>query len=226
MKKCCGILFDWDGTLVDSIEMKIRNAGIVFSDLFGWNIESVKGAYRYFSGIPRRDLFTAIAKKVGGSVVDDGQYQQLSNAFTSLNCAELNSSLVYPEVVATIKELRLRGLKLVISSSTPNEELQLAVKMVGLYDLFDNVWGSDAAFSKGPGHVQHFCIHYSMLRNSVCMIGDEESDFRLAREAACSFVARSGSKSVAHWQSLGVTNIIEKMPDLVTLVDAFNANNT
>ena len=53
------VLFDWDGTLINSLEIKIRNASMVFHEILGANPEKIGEAYRHYSGIPRRQLFEA-----------------------------------------------------------------------------------------------------------------------------------------------------------------------
>jgi len=50
------IVFDWDGTLIESLPLKIRNAGRLFEETFGVPRAGIEAAYRVHSGIPRRQL--------------------------------------------------------------------------------------------------------------------------------------------------------------------------
>ena len=78
------VLFDWDGTLIDSLPAKVRNAGRLFEQEFGLSPEAVALAYRRVSGIPRKQLFASICADNGLPPLDDNAYQQLSQRFTEM----------------------------------------------------------------------------------------------------------------------------------------------
>jgi mannose-1-phosphate guanylyltransferase len=59
------VLFDWDGTLIDSLDLKIRNAGALFERALGIPHDKVEVVYRQHSGLPRRQVFRAICQENG-----------------------------------------------------------------------------------------------------------------------------------------------------------------
>ena len=79
------VMFDWDGTLICSLEWKIHNGGILFSEVFGVPALDVEAAYRLHSGIPRRELFAAICKEVDLPALDQEQYSMMSTRFSEMN---------------------------------------------------------------------------------------------------------------------------------------------
>ena len=89
MKKIRAVLFDWDGTLVNSLDVKIRNAGELFNRVFNLSPDQVGMAYRRHSGIPRRQLFDAILDDLGRPPLDDVEFESLSGKFSIMNTQAL-----------------------------------------------------------------------------------------------------------------------------------------
>ena len=63
------IVFDWDGTLFDSMDNKTRNMGLVFHHHFDFSEKEVVALYCRYSGIPRRELFAQILADLGLSEI-------------------------------------------------------------------------------------------------------------------------------------------------------------
>ena len=147
------LLFDWDGTLINSLEIKIANAGIVFEAVLGLPQEGVLAAYRRHSGIPRRQLFSAICDENNHPPLDTQQYQTLSQRFSELNMRFLTNpetpGLVPKDTQAILPVLRDSGHPLYVSSSAITEELNLIAHAHGLDAYFHQIMGSTPGFNKG-----------------------------------------------------------------------------
>ncbi|HZD56304.1 MAG TPA: hypothetical protein VE136_06260, partial [Anaerolineales bacterium] len=74
----CVLLFDWDGTLINSLDIKVRNAGLLFAETFDLDPAGVEAAYRRHSGIPRQQLFDAICVDNGLSPLTGEIFMPLS----------------------------------------------------------------------------------------------------------------------------------------------------
>lgn len=222
MKKihCRILLFDWDGTLIDSFWAKVRNAGRVFQDLLGLDPSDTERAYMQNSGIPRRDLFNRIARVAGGSDLDPEAYVRLSEAFSELNRSSIGPCRLFPDVPETLSHLRHSGFTLMVSSSTPMEEVLDVVERCGIRQSFAEVLGSGTGFEKGPGHIAFVRERYGVQSAQVCMIGDEPADIALARQSGALSVGRVGTRSRDELLSLGPDAVIEaisELPDLLLL---------
>ena len=61
------VVFDLDGTLMLSLDVKVKSAGALWCETFSLvSRDAVEAAYRHHSGAPRRQLFNKIAADVLG----------------------------------------------------------------------------------------------------------------------------------------------------------------
>ena len=129
-------LFDFDGTLVDSMD---TYAGVMLSILDKNGIKYGKDIVKVIT--PLGYLGTAnhfIGMGVKASVLQ-------------LVC-EMKSGMVYeythnvgekPNVISTLKALKEKGDSLNILTASPHEVLDPCLKRLGIFELFDNVWSCD-----------------------------------------------------------------------------------
>ncbi|MFH2039749.1 MAG: HAD family hydrolase, partial [Chloroflexota bacterium] len=134
------VLFDWDGTLVNSLDVKIRNAGLLFHQRFDLPPGQVEKAYQIHSGIPRRQLFNAILADLGQPALNDENYASLSWAFSDVNRNTLRDRSIQgliPEATALVLESLLQiGCLLFVSSSAVTDEIKDIAGNLGLADYF------------------------------------------------------------------------------------------
>ena len=79
------VVFDWDGTIVNTMPFKLDNAGQVFAKHFDVSPREIALSYKAYSGIARRDLFNLIAKDNIGRELTALEFNQLSQFFTTKN---------------------------------------------------------------------------------------------------------------------------------------------
>ena len=216
--RCCAVLFDWDGTLVDSLSLKVRNAGQVFRDVLQYDPQEVEQAYRHYSGIPRRVLFDSIVIAVGDRPLSDEAYAQLNREFSALNQMSISAEHVFPDVPRTLSKLRSMGFTLIVSSSASPEDVAHAAKVTGLAQHFDEVLGSKDGFSKGRGHITHVCQRCGLQPRQICVVGDEPADIRLAKETGAQSVAREGTLSKDELLAFEPDGIISEIAELLDLL--------
>ena len=147
------VVLDWDGTVVDTLHDKARNAAQVLSAALGAPAAAVEAAYLRHSGVARRVLFDHIASDTTGRPLSDPEFDRLSAEFTSINVASLVSAALQPGAEVALRALALGGVRLAVSSSAPAEDLDPRVEGSGLRPLFDLVLASRPGFSKGPEHL-------------------------------------------------------------------------
>jgi phosphoglycolate phosphatase-like HAD superfamily hydrolase len=217
------ILFDWDGTLIDSLPAKVRNASRLFQQEFGIPPEDVTRAYRKASGIPRKQLFASICADNGLAPLDDEQYQKLSQRFTEMNLASLTSAgagdLLDEETVATLCLLQAAGYPLYVSSSADPHEIRTGARALGLEGFFTEIMGSLPGFGKGAQHVAHVLEVQSARRDQLVFVGDEPTDVRLGNLAGVRAVAKLGTCSLDVLSKEKPAAIISRLSELPALLD-------
>lgn len=173
------IIFDWDGTLFDSMRYKKNNFIELFSR-FSNDREKLAALHEKLSGIPRQELFSRIYLEVVGKPLNEQIFQELSAAYTKANLAASKNSSLFPDAYEVIESLK--KLKLFVSSSSAHDELMEVVTQNQVAAFFAGVFGSKPGFGKGRGHFDHIMKTYKLNKNQAIFVGDDEQDMRLAED--------------------------------------------
>ncbi|MFV1980036.1 MAG: HAD family hydrolase [Rhodothermia bacterium] len=215
VEHCKAFLFDWDGTLVDSIPIKISNAAELFSRLFEADRGEVQDSYAEHSGVPRRELFDLIALDCFGRRLTEPEFDRASSEFTALNReriaarARLRSGSV--EVLARLKE---QGRLVFISTATTQDEIDPLAAGFGVATFCTEVLGSRPGFTKGPVHAAHVASRYGVQKHEMAGIGDDEHDMRLFSEAGITAVGITGTRSRPELEAAGADIVIENLNEV------------
>jgi HAD superfamily hydrolase (TIGR01549 family) len=217
------VLFDWDGTLIESLEIKIRNAAQLFQELLGMDPQSVAASYRQHSGIPRRDLFMAICAENGINKLDEDLYQRLSQRFSVKNLEALTdktvTSLVLPDTTAALAELRKQGYPLYVSSSAVTEEIRLVARLWDLEKYFNEILGSATGFNKGSQHVDYVVRQQHVTHSQIVFVGDEPTDIHLGKAAGVFMIAKAGTYPPARLRDEGADRVITSLGELPEILN-------
>jgi phosphoglycolate phosphatase-like HAD superfamily hydrolase len=177
------IVFDWDGTLFDSMPNKTRNLGILLHRHFNFPPETVMTLYRRYSGISRRKLLTQIISELKpGFSLSYGTFQKLSDEFSQLNLEANKNAPLFPDVLPCLDRLHHSGQALYISSSSRPEELGPLVTMTGIESQFKAIFSSRQGFDKGKEHLTEICRLENCLPKNLLVIGDDVQDVVLAEK--------------------------------------------
>jgi phosphoglycolate phosphatase-like HAD superfamily hydrolase len=176
------LVCDWDGTLVDSMPKKRRNAATVFRELFGARESSVISAYRNYSGIPRRELFDEIGMESIGRALTPEEFSKASDLFTKRNLSDMAQP--FPNVRETLQLFREWDIPVAVSSSSVAEELSPRVEKSGLLTYFTAVFASRPGFNKGVDHIEAVCKRLNIVcKGEILFVGDEIQDINLSLAA-------------------------------------------
>jgi phosphoglycolate phosphatase-like HAD superfamily hydrolase len=215
-------VFDWDGTLFDSMEGKTHSFSLVVSNYLkkkNKHIEpySVATLYRFHSGKPRSEIFREIAK-VAGLQLDQTDIDEMSKLLFEYNRTVLAKAVLFSDALRFLDSLVSRDVKLFISSSVPQTELDYFVSAVlpdSLLSQFSGVLGSSNGCSKGSDHIDIIRTQTCALRENIIVIGDDEADYVLSKAAGvtCVLVDRDGKFDDSF------LNIVKNLDELCTLLN-------
>ena len=176
------IVFDFDGTLVDSQEVKDK----IFLDLAGSNSWSRDLISEMLSQghFTRNELVAAIYEKVDstrlGASLQDVQKtisRQLDDAVMSIPLREHCSSI--------LKLCQAQRRKLYVSSLTPLQNLIQILRALKIIDAFEIISGSPRTKSQ---FLQELKLTRSILGQDILVIGDREDDMISAINYGCDFI--------------------------------------
>lgn len=180
-------LFDFDGTLVDTMEGFADIAGRVIND-FHPEMEFGDARSRYLetSGVPFHQQL---------EIIFPGEPTNIEKAriFEETKKDGFFASKFSDEVRLTINTLRSRGQLAVISSNNFQELIDTFVEREKLH--FDMVLGYRKGFEKGRDHFDYVMKEKNLSRDEITFVGDSIKDAEKAVSNNIKFVGLCGTFS-------------------------------
>jgi len=176
------IVFDWDGTLMDSTALIAGSLQSACRDI-GVAVPSDEDA-RYVIGLSLVDTLAHVAPGL-----DAERAQKLAERYRFHFLAKDESPLFegIPELLA---ELRGNGKRLAVATGKARRGLQRALDMTGLGPMFEFTRCADEGFAKPHPGMLHAILEYTGVEaaNAV-MVGDTTHDLQLAANAGMDAIA-------------------------------------
>lgn len=204
------IMFDFDGTLVDTMYEYARIASQEISGLYNLDQETARQLYLETSGIPFfQQLYTIFG--------DDKRNNICAQNFEARKALYLENVRLSPFTTQTLNKIRSLGLSLAITS---NNFQYILDKFIGSdQNLFDLVLGFSEKYSKGPSQFSHVIDTFGLDRRHIIFVGDSISDARKALAFGVDFIAISGTlKPEAFSFLFPSVSVIQELSELVELL--------
>ncbi|OGP09406.1 MAG: hypothetical protein A2048_07775 [Deltaproteobacteria bacterium GWA2_45_12] len=212
-KKC--VVFDLDGTLVDSMSGLADIAQKVIQEIYDVSPLWARTQYQQTSGLP----FPFQLDKI---FPQDSRNSGAVTLFDDLKEKYYVHAPLFEDVKAGLHLLKSEGYHLAVSS---NNDQALVSQKIEQFDLhFDMVMGFRPNFLKGADHFRWLFHCLGLLPSDTFMVGDSLHDGRLARQSGVSFVARLGTFSKTDFEkefpSLCSVSSFEELPLLLAKQDS------
>jgi len=203
------ILFDLDGTLVDSATDLFRSMNMSLNVL---NFPLVTEAQvRNWVGKGTAIFCQSVLDYLTAGNVDPAEHQQLLETFLRIYNAEpCVETQPFPGVIDILQWAKQQGKILVCVTNKPEEPAREILDVLGLSSYFDDVIGGDRFAERKPHPRQLlYCVeHYQVQKEQVLMIGDSSNDVEAARRAGVDCIV------VSYGYNHG-ENILDCQPQLV-----------
>lgn len=206
-------IFDWDGTLCDSVEhivsaMRDAAAELALEPPAAAEVREIVGL-----GLPQAlaRLFPAL---------DDARRDALAAAYSQhFSSPERGTSVLFEGAMDTLQALRGRGIELAVATGKSRRGLNRVLAGLGLADFFDATRCADETCSKPhPRMLNEIMADRGKSAGEVIMIGDSEYDLAMAREAGVRSVAVSfGVHDSERLAAFAPLAIIDELPELLGL---------
>lgn len=178
------LIFDWDGTLADSIG-RIVQAMVEASVSFGYvprDEFAIKGIIGL--GLPEaiRSLYPQIA--------DDELVAFRQCYAQSYMALDVEPSPLFPGVVESLEAFRRQGYKLAVATGKARRGLDRVLGAHGWQEYFDITRAADESASKPhPLMLQQILEHCGVTARQALMVGDSSFDLQMANNAGMDSVA-------------------------------------
>ena len=181
------LIFDWDGTLVDSIGRIVESVGVASEacGLPALDDLQVKGII----GLALPEAFSVLYPQIDEPALMDEFRRAYAEHYLAL---EVEPSLLYPGVSDTLCELRERGHRLAVATGKGRRGLDRVLAGQGWQDFFDVTRCADETASKpDPRMIHEILAHFGASPGQALMVGDSVFDLEMARRAGVDSVAVS-----------------------------------
>lgn len=177
------VMFDFDGTIVDSMMNFAVLAGSIMHEIHGLPAKEGEKKYIITSGIPFFQQLELIFPNDKRNKVASERFEKekLENYFTES---------VFDDVEDTLEYLKTKGLKSVVSSNNFQNIIDDFTKRADL--KFDLVLGFKDNFAKGKDHFEFICKRWNIKPNEMLFVGDSLKDAERAIDYNVDFIGKSG----------------------------------
>ena len=189
------ILFDLDGTLIDSSEGIIKCV-LYTLDFYGIKEPDTEKLYR-FIGPPLSESFE---RYYGFS--HEKAYEAVQKYRERYNTTGIFECKLYPGVEKCIRTLKEQGYRIGMASSKPEVSCKRILEHFGILPLFDDVVGATFDGTRDK-------------KSEMCLIGDTMFDVNGAKELGIACLAVSfGFGDVKEMKEAGVIGVCDSMEEL------------
>jgi phosphoglycolate phosphatase len=213
-----GIIFDFDGTLIDSYEAIAESLNHVRStfSLSAFGMEEVKGMVGH-------GLEHLIEKAIGPERVEEG-VKLFRQSYAAL-CERKTSIL--PQVKQTLDELDRRGYQMAIASNKPSYFARDILRALEMEHLFAEVLGpNDVARPKpDPEMLEIIMMRIGLSPDEVAYVGDMLLDIEVGRRAGVAvYAVPTGSATRETLLGGRPDRLLHRFSDLLTVLPILSAD--
>lgn len=179
------IIFDFDGVIVESVDIKTEAFKELFAD-YPRKIKEIIDYHLMNGGISRYVKFRYIYEQILGQDLSRDAEVELGRRFSQI---VLQKVLNAPFVAGAKEFLDTRRTKyqFFIASGTPDEELRKIIKAKKLQGYFKEIYGSP---KKKINIINDIISKNGFGEDEVVYVGDAQSDRISAEEAGIAFIER------------------------------------
>ncbi len=214
----CGvrvIVFDLDGTLIDTMRYFGNIASKVINKYYGIPIPKAREMYFETSGVP---FFQQLEMMFPGDMrnkkaAEEYEEKKLEFFFNEPFPGELGNIL---------RELRKRfpQLVFVVSSNNFDNLVNDYMEKYGTKEIFDEILGFKEGFAKGKDHFDYIIRKYSVSKDEIVFIGDSWWDAKMALDNEVKFMAVTNTFPKEDWlKKFPEIPVIEDFQELIDILE-------
>lgn len=172
------LVFDWDGTLMDSVARIVASLRASITDLDWAHRED--DALRNIIGLGLQEAARSLYPDISAA-----DYQRFVERYRHhFMFADPTPSELFPGAADTLRELERRGYLLAVATGKGRQGLNKVLRETGLQPLFHATRCADETTSKPhPQMLLEIMDELGVAATSTLMIGDTEYDLEMARNA-------------------------------------------
>lgn len=208
------IVFDWDGTLMDSTAAIVRAMRAASRDLGLPEPTDLRA--RQVIGLGLVEALSVAVPELAPQ-----RYEEMADRYRFHYLSQDEEIVLFGGVLALIERLAREGHLLAVATGKSRRGLERALDQTGLRPWFDASRCVDECFSKPhPQMLEELMAELGVAPERTLMIGDTSHDLRMARNAGVGALGVSyGAHSAAHLAEQGPLACLESVEALDAWLD-------
>jgi phosphoglycolate phosphatase len=204
------IIWDWNGTLLNDVELCISSVNSLLKDRNLPQINTKK--YKEVFSFPVKDYYKTL-----GFDFEAEDFSVSAHQYIDLYYAGFDSCSLQKNTVEVLTHFRENGIRQFVLSAMEHEMLEKTLKIKGIFHFFEGIAGlkDHYAVSKIDVGIQ-LISDFGINRESTLMIGDTTHDFEVAQQLGvkCILIA-DGHQTPERLTKTGGT-VIESLNGLIS----------
>jgi phosphoglycolate phosphatase-like HAD superfamily hydrolase/phosphatidylglycerophosphate synthase len=200
------VVFDFDGTLVNSMEAFADIAADVMPKYYPITAREARVSYLRTSGIP-------FFQQLETLFPNDPANEKAAAEFEETKKLSYFEKPVFEDAAGTLEALRRNNIKVAVSSNNFQDLVDQYVARKGIE--FDAVLGYREGFAKGEDHFRHIEEKYGISRREIAFVGDSLKDGERAASSGVAFIGKEGIFSKSdfrrHFPDATVVSSLEEL---------------
>ncbi|MBV9859486.1 MAG: phosphoglycolate phosphatase [Alphaproteobacteria bacterium] len=224
MSEAFVLLFDLDGTLIDSVPDLCAALNQMLRERGRAPLTPQEVAPMVGDGMP-----ALVSRALAARGLDPVETPALLPRYVALYEANAaNLTRPYPHVPETLELLRRRGYRLGICTNKLQRPTMVVLRALGLSELFDAVAGGDRFPVKKPdgGHVLGLIDLLYGRADRAAMIGDHENDAAAAKAAKVPILLMRYGYARGDLATLGCDALLDDFAELPAVLDRLGLTPT
>ncbi len=203
------VLFDLDGTLIDTMQVFADVAADVMVHHHGKDRVKARAAYLATSGIPFFQQLEIIAP-------GDQRNAEAAAEFERRKIVAVADVVPNESTLETLSALRALGISIAVCSNNFQEQVDDFIAHCPV--KLDLALGFGNGLAKGPTQFAHAMRTFGCRHDDLLFVGDSVADARLARESNIRFVAKLGTfEAGAFVAAAPGAPMVTEIPELLSL---------
>ncbi len=213
------LIFDLDGTLIDSAQGVCASTNRVLADLGRRELTVIET--KDMVGWGGRVLMEKALAKTGEAGSEDDVDRALEAFLVTYTDHPAENTTVFPGVLSMLDSFKAAGVRMGICTNKPTATTPPVLEAMGLAQYFDVVSCGDAVPHKKPDgrHVRLVVEELGATIESAVMVGDSENDILAANNAGIRSVCVTFGYAHVPPDEIGADILIDHFDDLAGALD-------
>ncbi len=211
MKDIQNIIWDWNGTLINDIEICIETLNILLEQREMPVIRT--DHYKNHFTFPVRQFY----EKIGFNFTNES-FESVSEEYISAYLHLFRKASLHNNSIDTLKFFKRRGMVQFVLSAMEYPDLMNSIYQKGIKHYFKSVYGSTDKYAEGKLTVAKKLFEKEkIIPEDTLLIGDTLHDWEVALEMGCKVVLIADGHQTRQRLSETKAPVLEHMSDVINL---------